>query len=366
MTLRAAAKLNLMMFNLAVDREHVTLAFGLKWIEELASRVDHIDVVTMAAGQYDLPGNVSIWSLGTERGYPKFLRLLLFYWIVIRILCARRIDVVFTHMIPIFAVLFWPVAKVARLRNVMWYAHKSVTPVLRLAHRSVDAVVASTPEGFRIPSGKATFIGQGINTDIFAFRARSPEATFRLVTVGRIAPSKGLDLLLDALSAWNAVSWQLTVVGDGADQSEQAYAARLRDRAFTLLGEKRVTFTGRLDPPKIAERLASADLFINLSETGSLDKAIVEAMASGCPVVSSNDAFRALAERGGFAIAIVEPDVQAIRSGLDRMIEIGESGRQSLAELQSALALGEHALPGFIDRLTGIIVKHSRRAGTAT
>src|SRR3954451_6280107 len=115
--------MNLLMFNLAVDQEHVTLGFGLRWIEALSRRYEHVDVVTMFAGRYQLPPNVQVWSVGRERGYSKCRRVLRFYSIVRRVMRERRIDVVFTHMIPIFAVLFWPIARLTGRRSVLWYAH---------------------------------------------------------------------------------------------------------------------------------------------------------------------------------------------------------------------------------------------------
>ena len=43
----------------------------------------------------------------------------------------------------------------------------------------------------------------------------------------------------------------------------------------------------RIKSPNI---LRSADLFVNMGQTGSLDKAMVEAMSAGVPVLSSNEA----------------------------------------------------------------------------
>lgn len=353
--------MNLLMFNLAVDDEHVTLAFGLKWIEALAQRFRRIDVVTMTAGHYVLPANVTVWSVGKERGYPEWLRALRFYWIVGRILASRRVDVAFAHMIPIFAILFWPVAKLCRVRDVLWYAHGSVTRTLHAAHALVDAVVSSTPEGFRIPSDKVTFVGQGIDDTVFAFTPRSPAPLLRLVTVGRIAPSKGTDMLIDALAGWaSPAPWQLTIVGDATTDAERQFADAVRARAARALGD-RVAFTGRVDAPAIALHLANADLFVNLGSTGSLDKAIVEAMAAGCPVLSSNESFRALAEAGGFAEAAIRHDVIALREALDRFVAADAAARQSLAARQAAVAKA-HTLPGLVDKLSAILVGHAKGA----
>ena len=340
------------MFNLAVDRKHVTLAFGLRWIEALASRFEHIDVITMTAGEYALPANVAVWSAGREHGYPKWLRTIRFYTLVQHILRQRRIDVVFTHMIPVFAVLFWPVARLTGLKNVMWYAHGATPFTLRLAHQLVDWVVTSTPQGFRLPTRKVSYLGQGIDITLCQARTVRTDAKFRIITVGRLAPSKGLDLLVSALAKWKAsVDWHLTIIGDGTSPSELEYAGLLRHRVQKTLAPGRVSFTGRLEESEIFVHLASSDVFVNLSATGSLDKAIVEAMASGCPVISSNDAFRAIAHAQGFSECAIESTEMALCTALDRLAHMSPSERDALGTQQAAVARRDHSLDGLMERL---------------
>lgn len=350
--------MNLLMFNLAVDAEHVTLAFGLRWIEALARRYDYVDVITMTTGQHELPPNVTVWSVGRERGYPEWLRALRFYWLIWRIMRARRISVVFTHMIPVFAVLFWPVARLTGLKNVLWYAHGATPKMLKLAHRAVDRMVSSTPEGFRLPSPKVSFIGQGINGDLYRFARRRTEEDFRILTISRLSPSKRIDLLLSALKDWktpNDRNWHLTIVGEGTTDSERAYSETLRQQANTELGTNHVTFTGRLDAEQMVPLLANADLFVNLGATGSLDKAIVEAMASGCPVISSNDAFKAIAHASGFAECAIEPTIPDIMTALSRMATMSPESLQVLADQQANVARRDHTLEGLMTRLTAIL-----------
>lgn len=356
--------MNLLMFNLAVDDKHVTLAFGLRWIEALASRFEHVDVVTMTAGQHQLPSNVTVWSVGRERGYPEWLRALRFYWLVWRILRQRRIDVVFTHMIPVFAVLFWPVSRLTGLKNVLWYAHGATPWTLKLAHRLVDRVASSTPQGFRLPSDKVSFVGQGIDAARYQAVPRIIDTGFHLLTVGRLAPSKGLDILVSALTGWKPeMDWHLTIVGDGTSESEHRYAQTLRHQAQGALGPSRVTFSGRLDTDAIVPLLGKSDVFINLSSTGSLDKAIVEAMASGCPVVSSNDAFRAIAIAEGFPECAIERSPQSLRAVLDRLIVMNAVERQALGARQAEIARRDHTLEGLIQRLYDILEANVRGRG---
>lgn len=353
--------MNLLMFNLAVDAEHVTLAFGLRWIEELAKRFDHIDVVTMYEGKHQLPPNVKVWSVGRKQGSPKWLRALRFYSAVIQVLRQRRIDVVFTHMIPVFAVLFWPIRVITGLRNVLWYAHGAIPKMLKLAHHLADWVVSSTPQGFRLSSNKVSFIGQGIDAVRFRAAVRLADKKFRIMTVGRLAPSKGLDLLVSTLATWRFQDdWHLTIIGDGTSESEHRYADILRWKAKNILGPERVTFTGRLDSEAIVPFLAKADVFVSLSSTGSLDKAMVEAMASGCPVVSSNDAFREIAITEGFSECAIEHSQEELRTKLDWLASVDAADRNALGARQAKVALSDHSMDGLIRRLHGILVSNAR------
>ena len=359
--------MNLLMLNLAVDAEHVTLAFGLRWIEALAQRFDRVDVVTMYAGRHHLPPNVTVWSVGRERGYPEWLRALRFYWLIWRILRQRRFAVVFTHMIPVFAVLFWPVAKLAHVKNVLWYAHGATPPILRLAHRLVDKVVSSTPEGFRLSSQKVRFLGQGIDLKLYPYHPRRAAVTIHLVTVSRLAPSKGIDRLLDALADWQAPDkrlWQLTVIGDATNDGERDYADRLRRSAVKHFTARQIVFTGRIAPEMIAPQLAEADIFVNLGTTGSLDKAIVEAMASGCLVISCNDAFRTIAKTEGFSACVIDCDsVAAVRDALSRVMALNDLERQKLADTQAYVARRDHTLDGLIDNLTDVLLETATGRG---
>lgn len=346
--------MNLLMFNLAVDAEHVTLAFGLRWIEELSKRFEHIDVVTMYEGKHQLPSNVKVWTLGRERGYPKWFRVLRFYWLLARLWRERRPDVVFSHMIPLFSVLFSPIARLTKCPSLLWYAHGAVPKMLRLAHRIVDGVVTSTSQGFRIDSTKIRVIGQGIDLDLFPYSKKVSGGVLRIVTVGRLAPSKGQDILISALQKWvapNSQPWSLVIVGDATSDSEKLFADDLRRQAHLVSTPNKIEFTGRLPPSKIAFHLREADVFVSLGTTGSLDKAIVESMASGCPVLSCNDAFAELARLGGFEECVIGKDEQSVLAGLNYYLKQNETCRNNIAERQALVARRDHGLNGLIDKL---------------
>jgi glycosyltransferase involved in cell wall biosynthesis len=156
--------------------------------------------------------------------------------------------------------------------------------------RSADAIVAisrairdelvrngydRTTEIIELPNGVPVPADPWRRRD--AWRS-SPRAVF----VGRLAPEKGLDTLIDA---WPIVlesypSARLTLVGDGPERP--ALEAR-RDRLG--LGST-IEFSGPSDDP--TPLLRASDLFVLPSREEGMSIALLEAMALGMPVVASS------------------------------------------------------------------------------
>lgn len=97
-----------------------------------------------------------------------------------------------------------------------------------------------------------------------------------LLTVSRLAPEKNVRFLAEILQRVPAAT--LGIVGDGPQRQEL-------ERRFA--GHK-ATFVGYLRGDELAAAYASADAFIYASETETMGNVILEAMASGLPVIAVN------------------------------------------------------------------------------
>jgi glycosyltransferase involved in cell wall biosynthesis len=101
-----------------------------------------------------------------------------------------------------------------------------------------------------------------------------------IATLGRLAESKGQRDLLAAIAILNETRpCNLVVAGTGGDEG------RLRAMARELGIAGRVSFPGFLDNP--VALLRRADVFVSPSHHESFGNTIIEAMAAGCPVVST-------------------------------------------------------------------------------
>jgi glycosyltransferase involved in cell wall biosynthesis len=128
--------------------------------------------------------------------------------------------------------------------------------------------------------------GRGIDTALFSPLKRDPffkdllgvQGETVLLYVGRIAPEKDLDILINAMRIINNVrsDIHLVIAGDGPQ------AAFLRRDA-----PPNVTFTGYLYGEELARVYASCDIFVFPSTTETYGNVVLEAMASGLPVVGA-------------------------------------------------------------------------------
>ncbi|RLC66439.1 MAG: hypothetical protein DRI52_12040, partial [Chloroflexi bacterium] len=224
--------LRVLMITQKVDLDDDVLGFTHTWVNKLAEKVGWLYVLALAVGRHKLHDNVTLCSMGKERGAGRLRRLMNFTRIVAPLLLRRRVDVVFIHMVPLYAVLAAPWAKLAHVPVVMWYTHKHVGLTLRVAHALVDKVVTASKESFRLPSDKVIVTGHGIDTELFKpAEGPRPERPFTVLSVGRISPIKDYETLIRAadilVNERGLRGVRFVVVGDAGTPEQVAYREQL-------------------------------------------------------------------------------------------------------------------------------------------
>lgn len=117
----------------------------------------------------------------------------------------------------------------------------------------------------------------------FGFTPLTPVVGF----VGRFSPGKGQDDLLDALALLRTdlPALRCLIVGE-ASRDEEEYEREIKSRCTALGLDRTVRFAGyRKDIPAV---LAAFDIFVFPSHAEAFGVALIEAMASSLPVVSTN------------------------------------------------------------------------------
>ena len=122
------------------------------------------------------------------------------------------------------------------------------------------------------------------------------DSKLRLLSIGRISPVKGYETLIDAAKILKDknVDFIITIIGKPALESDSEYEESLKFKIQSLKLEENFDFVGKVVHNDLPKYYQSQDLFIHLSKTGSLDKTMLEAMACGIKVISSNDAARTI------------------------------------------------------------------------
>lgn len=343
--------LRLLWFNLATDADATGQGFTTDWLNALAPSCERIDVVTMRAGRLALDERVSVYSLGKEKGYSEIRRAVQFYRILWRLLRETTYDACFAHMQPLFAIMSAPLLRPRAIPITLWYTHKAVTPKLRLAEKLVQRVVTASPESFRLPSDKVQVVGHGIDTACFV-PADRPPTQFTLLSVSRLRPAKALDRMIDAAALLRneGVDFCLRIVGE-AYAEDRAYADALKAQVTNLDLDDVVEFAGAVPHHAIVSEYQGASLMLNLSQTGSVDKALLEAMACGLPVLTSNEAFQPILSAWPDLLLPPDATAQQIAEHINTLSTLPEPDRSHLGAQLREIVQRDHSL----DRLAAVL-----------
>lgn len=141
------------------------------------------------------------------------------------------------------------------------------------------------------PATRAVKLGRGVDTILFhpsrrdeAFRKEiAPDGEIILVCVCRLALEKGFEFLAVAAAklAEEKLLFKLLIVGGNRNPEVERNIHRLFDTV-----RDHVIFTGFLTGEPLARAYASGDLFLHCSITETFGLVVLEAMASGLPVVA--------------------------------------------------------------------------------
>ena len=353
--------MTLLMITRKVDKDDWLAGHSFEWAKAISYQLpaNSYKLVVICLEKGDAEGigeNVIIESLGKEHGVSRWERFWNFHKLAAKY--VRECDGIFCHQNPEYAIAVAPWAFLFGKKIISWYVHKSVTWKTRLMLALSSTVLTASKESFRLPSSKVKVVGHGI--DVSKFKATSyklPATSLKIITVGRVSPVKDLETLILAAKLLrddhNITNFEIKIIGDVGLPEHEGYRNSLIDLINNTNLSDLVKLEKSVPHDKVHEAYQQADVFVNLSQTGSLDKAVLEAMACECAVVTSNEAFRDMLKPFADLCIVSQNDPKQLAEKLVAISKLNESDRQTLGANLRRIVVENHSL----DRLAKIIIE---------
>jgi len=212
--------------------------------------------------------------------------------------------------------------------------HKLAAPFLRLIWKNAFSIIANS-NGLRDlalafdSSYKIPVIPNGVDTSQFTASNRDWSSP-HILSVGRVVHQKGFDLGMRALSQLKDLKWTWTIAGDGP----QMPALKAMSKEYGI--NDRIHFAGWLSSEQLKEQYAAANVFLFPSRHEGMPNAVLEAMASGLPVVATQIAGNEeLVVDGKTGKLVPTEDVESLRESLKPLLldaqmreQMGRTARQ--------------------------------------
>ncbi len=299
--------MKLLIVTQAVDTNDPVLGFFHRWLVEFAKNCEQVTVCALRVGEHNLPSNVTVVPL-RPGGRGKLLVIGRFYYEII----SRRstYDAVFVHMNPEYVVLGGLVWRLMGKRISLWYTHKHVGLRLRIAELLANTVFTASKASFRLHSKKLRVMGHGLDCPQAHPSVYVPGTSMRIGTIGRLTRTKGVLEMLSVLDVLHVEgkSLSFTLVGSAATKEDSAYQREVELAVHERPYASCVQMVGAVSHEHVPDILKNVDVFLNFSNTGSLDKAVLEALCAGVPTVVSNEAFKELLVPYGLFLSSRTPE----------------------------------------------------------
>lgn len=340
--------MKLLVFTQAVDLDDPVLGFFHRWLEEISKRFERVHVVCLKEGRHTLPPHVHVHSLGKESGSSKFTRIFRVYRYLFSL--WNEYDAVFVHMNQEYVLLggvFW---RLLGKRVVLWRNHKMGNTLTSIACGLSNAVCYTSPDAFVAAKKNALKMPIGIDTSRFSPGASAPSDS--LLFLGRIDIVKNPLVFIDALSLLKeqGIAYRADVYGDPT-YADDPHFARFKEKVDSLIQSRHVFLYPSVRNDQTPDIYRAHAIYVNLTPSGSFDKTIGEALASGCVVVCANEVVRGVIPDQ----LLVKVDAESTAAALQHALALTENERSHIIATSRSHMEKEHSLSLLVERLVGIL-----------
>ncbi|MFZ1987941.1 MAG: glycosyltransferase family 4 protein [Minisyncoccia bacterium] len=275
-----------------MDRHDSLLGAYHGWVIELATHFEKILVICLEEGEHTLPENVEVYSLGKEHG-AQSRAVYAFRFLSLAWKLRAQYDRVFVHMNQEYILLAGPLWRFLKKPIYLWRNHYAGSLGTDIAAFFCKNVFCTSSHSYTARYKRTILMPVGVDTARFFPDETVSREDRSILFLARIAPSKRLDIFIEALGLLlsKSVSFVASVYGSPLPEHE-FYYQNLQTRAEALGLHNRVRFYPGVPNEKVPDIFRRHEIFVNCSPSGMFDKTIFEAAASGCLILASSEDFR--------------------------------------------------------------------------
>jgi glycosyltransferase involved in cell wall biosynthesis len=155
--------------------------------------------------------------------------------------------------------------------------------------RKIDRVLALSSSQaqqisqlYAIPTQRIDIVGGGFDASLFSLQHKKRSARVQILYAGKLSFAKGVDVLLQTFPKLDTDRYHLHLAGSGTGEEEQ-YCLELAEMAGSA-----ITVHGRVTQQQLARLMGECHLFVLPSFYEGLPLVLIEAMASGCRLITTD------------------------------------------------------------------------------
>lgn len=213
--------------------------------------------------------------------------------------------------------------------------YKVLAPLIRTIWKKADAVISNS-EGLKDlalktnPDQKVDIIYNGVDTQNFqvnplVFSQDRNSQVFRILCISRLTERKGIKYLVKAIKLLDSKYplIRLRIVGEG-DAKEN-----LEKQVENLGLQEKVEFAGRMKHDKLPKIYSGSHIFVLPSLNEGMSNTMLEALASGLPIIATNTGgTKELVKNGGNGFIVKMKDSRDIARKIEKLINDWELCRE--------------------------------------
>jgi glycosyltransferase involved in cell wall biosynthesis len=363
----------LLFFTQEMNRKSSTLGFVARWVEELSKKYDEVIVVCLYKGEYTLPSNVRVISLGKENFNKDFIEknskikkivtrikyIFNFYRIIWKE--RKNYDKVFVHMNEEYVFLggyIWkwmgkPVSYWGNhymgnwMKDMAGYLCKNV---FYTSEYSYTANKKKFPNGHQMPVG--------VDVDSLKTDEKFERPHNSILFLARFDPSKKPDVILRALKVLKDEGYNFSCdfVGGTSMDLYPTFPEDMKKLKEELgLGDN-VRFVGAVPNTETYKYYLSHEIYLNVAKSGMLDKTIFKALAADLvTVTTSNDYNEMVREVVGDEFKVEQDSVDSLVERLRHVLKMDTEHKRHKVKLMQDVVIGKHSLSTLIQKISEMV-----------